>query len=332
MTINFSLFLLIEVILFFFSTMTNNATPNSDSSPIGQQDISLTPEEWTNFTFDHFSDITKTTGRIREELDKLSQGTNGKPNEKAKLIAPITNWFVELEKMMTDLSKYVFGMSDNQIRMNKRIESLEATIAVNVATGDLVSDIERSASYKDLCNETMLASLASKVPNLDLGVKVDAESDISITEKVRTKLTSTLTPKVLSDVVITPLAKETLEKDNKFTVPVLLKAKTKQGKVALDKALRAKGLDLNFHWPKQLFPIIKSLREKYKAFKNDDIDLTSKQILIRPSVTGKSIMVSYRAGMGTNWTFLESFKTPATKEMLENTKFLQPFSSKYIEM
>ncbi len=312
--------------------MTNNATPNSDSSPNGQRDISLTPAEWNNFTFDHFSNISKTTGKIKDELDKLSQGTNGKPNEKAKLIAPLTSWFNELENMMTDLSKFVFGMKDNQNRMNKRIESLEATIAVNVATGDLVSDIERSASYKDLCNETMHASLASKVPNLDLGVHVDRESDISLTEKVRTKLTSTLTPKVLSDVVITPLARETVDKDDKFTVPVLLKAKTKHGKVALDKALRAKGFDVNFHWPKQLFPIIKSLREKYKNVKVDDIDLTSKQILIRPSVTGKSIMVSYRAGMGTNWTFLESFKTPATKEMLDNTKFLQPFSSKYIEM
>ena len=51
----------------------------------------------------------------------------------------------------------------------------------------------------------------------------------------------------MSDVVINPLAKETVEKDDKFTVPVLLKAKTKQGKVALDNALMAKGLDVNFH-------------------------------------------------------------------------------------
>ena len=186
--------------------------------------------------------------------------------------------------------------------------------------------------YKDLCNETMLASLSSKVPNLDLGVHIDRDSDISMIETVKTKLSSTLTPKVLSDVVITPLAKETFEKNEKFIVPVLLKSRTKQGKAALDKALKTKGLDVNFHWPKQLFPIIKSLREKYQNVKSEDIDLTSKQILIRPSATGKSIMVSYRTRIGTNWTFLESFKTPAPQAMLENTKFLQPFSSKYIQM
>jgi hypothetical protein len=312
--------------------MTNNVTPNSNSSLEGQRENSTTPADWNNFTFDHFSKITETTGKIREELDKLSQCNNGKPSEKAKIIAPITNWFIELESKMNDLSKFVFGLSNNQKTLIERIEKLEATVAINVASGDLVSDIERSAGYKDLCNETMLASLSSKVPNLDLGAHIDRDSDISLIETVKTKLSSTLTPKVLSDVVITPLAKETFEKNDKFIVPVLLKSKTKQGKVALDKALKTKGLDVNFHWPKQLFPIIKSLREKYQNVKSEDIDLTSKQILIRPSATGKSIMVSYRTRLGTNWTFLESFKTPAPQAMLENTKFLQPFSSKYIQM
>ena len=312
--------------------MTNNITPNSNSSLEGQRENSTTPADWNNFTFDHFSKITETTGKIREELDKLSQCNSGKPSEKAKIIAPITNWFIELESKMNDLSKFVFGLSNNQKTLIERIEKLEATVAINVASGDLVSDIERSAGYKDLCNETMLASLSSKVPNLDLGVHIDRDSDISMIETVKTKLSSTLTPKVLSDVVITPLAKETFEKNEKFIVPVLLKSKTKQGKAALDKALKTKGLDVNFHWPKQLFPIIKSLREKYQNVKSEDIDLTSKQILIRPSATGKSIMVSYRTRMGTNWTFLESFKTPAPQAMLENTKFLQPFSSKYIQM
>ena len=312
--------------------MTNNITPNSNSSPEGQRENSTTPPDWNNFTFDHFAKITETTGKIREELDKLSQCNSGKPSEKAKIIAPITNWFIELESKMNDLSKFVFGLSNNQKTLIERIEKLEATVAINVASGDLVSDIERSAGYKDLCNETMLASLSSKVPNLDLGVHIDRNSDISMIETVKTKLSSTLTPKVLSDVVITPLAKETFEKNEKFIVPVLLKSKTKQGKAALDKALKTKGLDVNFHWPKQLFPIIKSLREKYQNVKSEDIDLTSKQILIRPSATGKSIMVSYRTRMGTNWAFLESFKTPAPQAMLENTKFLQPFSSKYIQM
>ena len=314
--------------------MTNKFTPNPSSSLEGQQENSTTPADWNNFTFDHFSKITETTGKIREELDKLSQCNSGKPSEKAKIIAPITNWFIELESKMNDLSKFVFGLSNNQKTLIERIEKLEATVAINVASGDLVYDIERSAGYKDLCNETMLASLSSKVPNLDLGVHIDRDSDISLIEMVNSKLSSrsTLTPKVLSDVVITPLAKETFEKNEKFIVPVLLKSKTKQGKAALDKALKTKVLDVNFHWPKQLFPIIKSLREKYKDFKSEDMDLTSKQILIRPSATGKSIMVSYRNGLGTNWTFLESFKTPAPQAMLENTKFLQPFSSKYIQM
>ena len=74
------------------------------------------------------------------------------------------------------------------------------------------------------------------------------------------------------------------------------------------------------------------LKRKVKIVKCDDIDLTSKQILIMPSVTGKFIMVSYSAGMRTNWTFLQSFKTPVTKEIFNNTKFLQPFSGKYIVM
>ena len=58
---------------------------------------------------------------------------------------------------MTDLSKYIFGMSDNQIRMTKRIENHEAIIAVNVATGDLISDIERKSAN----SSSLIASIHS---------------------------------------------------------------------------------------------------------------------------------------------------------------------------
>ena len=96
--------------------MTNNVTSNSNSSLEGQRENSTTPADWNNFTFDHFSKITETTGKIREELDKLSQCNSGKPSEKAKIIAPITNWFLELETKMNDLSKYVFNLSATKKR------------------------------------------------------------------------------------------------------------------------------------------------------------------------------------------------------------------------
>ena len=106
-------------------------------------------------------------------------------------------------------------MASSNLELKERLDKLEATIASNVATGDLVSDIEKSAKYKDFCNETMNCNLLTKVPNLDLGSSVDGKGT-PILDVIKQKLNNTLPANTLKDITITPLAKETVEKSGKF--------------------------------------------------------------------------------------------------------------------
>lgn len=284
----------------------------------------------SGLTFDKFIEITDITKKIAEELDLQCTTAEGNRNAKDKFISPIKNWLSELESKLTDVAKLTFSMASSNLELKERLDKLEATIASNVATGDLVSDIEKSAKYKDFCNETMNCNLLTKVPNLDLGSSVDGKGT-PILDVIKQKLNNTLPANTLKDITITPLAKETVEKSGKFVVPVLFKANSKAEKDALEKVLR-NHFDTNFHWPKMLFPIVKDIRNQLSVTKNEKIDLTNKQILIRPSSTGRSLTVSYREGFNSKWQLLESIKTPAPKSFLDNTKFTQPCVSKFTDL
>ena len=284
----------------------------------------------SGLTFDKFIEITDITKKIAVELDLQCTNAKGNKNDKDKFISPIKSWLSELESKLTDVAKLTFSMASSNAALKERMDKLEATISSNVATGDLVSDIERSAKYKDLCNETMNSNLLIKVPNLDLGSSLNSEESPLI-DTIKKKLTDTLPVNSLKDIVITPLAKETVEKNGKFVVPVLLKAKTKIERDSLDKKLK-NHFDTNFHWPKLLFPMVKSIRSQLLEFKDDKMDLTNKQIMIRPSSTGRSLTISLREGFKNKWQLLESVKTPAPQTLLDDTKFTQPCRSKFLEL
>ena len=320
------------------SAANNNLTPplpgpsfeRVRTNSVKRKKTSESGIDCSGLTFDKFIEITDITKKIADELDLQCINTKGNRNDKDKFISPIKNWLYELESKLTDVAKLTFSMASSNVVLKERLDKLEATIASNVATGDLVSDIEKSAKYKDFCNETMNSNLLIKVPNLDLGSSVNSE-ETPILDSIKKKLANTLPENALKDIVITSLAKETVEKDGKFVVPVLLKAKTKTERDSLDKIIK-NHYDTNFHWPKMLFPIVKSIRSQMLELKNEKIDLTNKQIMIRPSSTGRSLTISFRDGFRTKWQLLESIKTPAPKSLLENTKFTQPCSSKFTEL
>ncbi len=284
----------------------------------------------SGLTFDKFLEITDITKKIADELDLQCITAKGNKNDKDKFISPIKSWLSELESKLTDVARLTFSMAASNAVMKERLDKIEATIACNVATGDLVSDIERSAKYKDFCDETMNSNLLIKVPNLELGASENGE-ELPILDTIKKKLANTLPENSLKDIIITPLAKKTIEKDGKFVIPILLKAKTKTERDSLDKKLK-NHFDTNFHWPKPLFPIVKSIRSQMLELKNEKIDLTNKQIMIRPSSTGRSLTISFRDGFRTKWQLLESVKTPAPKFLLDNTKFTQPCNSKFLEL
>lgn len=292
-----------------------------------------------DLSFDLFTDLTSTMTQIRADLDKQTWNKNNTKADRDKFLTPISNGLDILEKRLSDIGNFCFSMAKSQDKLVEekngliaRIEKLESTISVNVASGDLVSEIDKSATYKDLCNQTMNANLLSKIPNLDLGVAVNEPRE-ALVETIKKKLNETLPPNTLDNVVITPLAKETrIDNEGKNIIPVLFKSKDKDNRSALEKALRDRNFNINFHWPKDLVPIIKKIRGKVANIENNELNLKNKQILVRPSFTGKSLSISYRDGFNKPWALLEFVKTPATNEMLKNTSFVQPCTSKYFKL
>ena len=297
-------------------------------------------ENSQDLSFDLFTDLTSTMTQIRADLDKQTWNKNNTTKaDKDKFLTPISNGLDILEKRLSDIGNFCFSMAKSHDKLVEekngliaRMEKLESTISVNVASGDLVSEIDKSATYKDLCNQTMNSNLLSKIPNLDLGVAVSVPRE-ALVETIKKKLNETLPPNTLDNVVITPLAKETrIDNEGKNIIPVLFKSKDKENRSALEKALKNRNFNINFHWPKELVPIIKKIRVKVANIENNELNLKNKQILVRPSFTGKSLSISYREDFNKSWELLEFVKTPATNEMLKNTSFIQPCTSKYFKL
>ena len=281
-----------------------------------------------DLSFDLFSELTTTISKIRIDLEKQTLNKNGIKNDKDKFLTPISNGLDTIENRLSDIARFCFNLSSSHSTLLTRVEKLESTISVNVASGDLVSDIEKSATYKDLCNQTMNSNLLSKIPNLDMGTPTKLDRPEMI-DSIKSKLYETLPPNSLKDVIITPLSKETHDKEGKNIIPVLLKSKDKDTRFKLDKVIKDNNFALNYHWPKDLVPYIRQIRTKVSKIANDNLNLANKQILVRPSITGKSLYISYRDDFNKPWITLESVKTPATSSMLKNTKFTQPCVSKF---
>ena len=310
-------------------------TPSVDPSQSRPRSASFKrPRSDDNFiekTFDHFSAITGVMNVIKADLDKQSTSKNGSKNEKDKFLTPISNAFSELESKLTDLAGVVFELSKDHDNLKNSVFEIQNTIKSNKVSGDLVSSSEQSATYRNLCNEIAKSNVTSKVQKLDLGcAKTGTHSEM--TEAVKSKLKEYQPLIPLKDVVITPLAKATVIENDKHLIPVLFKCKDRDHKFNLDTTLKANDLNPGFHWPKEMVPIVKDMRKKLGEVKNSELDLSNKQIMIRPTFSGKTLNISYRSKIGDQWTLLENVKVPAPKLFLEKTGFTQPCVSKYFKI
>ena len=96
-----------------------------------------------DISFDLFTALTESMRGISTEIEKQRLSKN---NTKSYL-PPISKGLNLLENRMSDVAKFCFSLAnshDKLIEENKsmlaRIDKLENTISVNVASGDLVSD------------------------------------------------------------------------------------------------------------------------------------------------------------------------------------------------
>ena len=294
--------------------------------------LSSDSQTFEHQSFDHFASLSLSMATIYKELEGFTVTKNGKEKENAKIIGAMNRGLGEIETKLSDLAKFTFELAKDHDKVDERLCKLESTIKVNVASGDIVSNIENSAAYQKVCVETMNSNLISKIHDFDLGNETKGTHS-SLIDTIKNRFEECHPSLPLEGVIITPLAKATVCKEGgKHIIPILLKSKSYDDRVKLDKELRTLNVNPSFHWPKDLVPAIKKIRSQLKAFKNDDVDLNNKQVCIRPTSTGKSLRISYRQTFNDSWTLLDNVKTPAPNPLILNTKFQQPCFSKFFKL
>ena len=301
-----------------------NNSPNRNKSSLepGYQNLSL--EYWLI--------VTNSMKELKGKIEKL--GKDNSLGEDKNFLSPIIKGFSVLEKSLTDLAEVSFTMARDVDSVCGRVDKLENIIKGNKASGDIVSKVEKSAAYNDSCKEVKNTELQAKVFNIDLGDKTSG--NFNIVSKVKAKLG--ISSGNLGNVIIIPLRKESYESkiSNELTiqtVPILFKAKSKDDKIKLDNLLREKSLKSSFHWPKDMIKPVKSIHAQMTNYKEGGIDLTNKQILIRPNFEcGKFLIISTRPNTGGKWTKFISVKTPADSELVKKFKDSQPCHSAYFTL
>ena len=216
-------------------------------------------------------------------------------------------------------------------------ENTQAMVHHNVVCGNIADKVESTAKYGKVVKDVQEGQVTSKV--LEMNFEKELTSKEAIVQKAKTLLSKNKHMKASMNKVakIIPLGKKTtLTKGDKpfYTIPVLLKSKTRDDKADLDFNLKKSKFKTAFHWPGQIVKPINDLRDLYSKHKDDNINLTDKYIMLRPNYeTGRSVNVYYREKTkDAKFKYLESIRTPAEYELCRQLGINQPCVSKYVTL
>jgi hypothetical protein len=216
----------------------------------------------------------------------------------------------------------------------ERIERVENVIERSKSTGGIITDqVERSAAYEKDCLELASANLTTKIFGVDLEAKQDDQDKIVTQAKLVMSNKSNGVRDMITKVRVVALGKVSSFRDNINTCPILCKSSSKANKAKLDKELKNAGFSVAYHWPKNAIDNINKIRAQLIKHKTTELDLTDKQIMIRPSQeTGRNLFISYRAVGEKEWTLLERVRTPVEKKLLEKYSAKQLCTSKFFTL
>jgi hypothetical protein len=227
------------------------------------------------------------------------------------------------EKIFDSLANDNFNLAHTVDSLLGSVNETSSVIKANTASGNIANSIESSAEYKDLVNDTKNSLNEFKLLDLNMGEKIDDHS------KLKSKAYEVLNaiPDVkdlLSHASVIPLGKSTTVRNGLNTVAILIKTKSKPIKEKLEKATKAANLKPAFHWPKRIFDNVTKIRAQVLKFKDDKIDMSQHQVMIRPNESGKSLSIYYRSNIQKGkWSILEVVKTPADDSLLKTFKTTQ---------
>ena len=268
-----------------------------------------------NLAWEYWDALNNTMTKINADLSQHCSTINGKETTNAKFLNPIKKGFKTLESNLNDVSCLLFSLTKELDTLSNKVNNVESIVNKNRATGDLVSKIQDSAAYKNICSDLQNSDLQTKIYNFDLGKQVEGHREVS--QAVRTSLSNSTLSDSTKKASVTILSKSTKFVNGKHAVPILLKCNSKIDQISLEKNVRDKGYNTAFHWPKELIEPVKKIREQLVSYKSevDNIDMTKCHILIRPNFeTGKSLQILYRLSDQTTdrrWKTWFSCPTPA---------------------
>ncbi len=247
---------------------------------------------------------------------------------------PLFALFNSLKQVLNSSSALQFDMAKELDSLKQKDACHEEVLSKNRAGGNLVNSVEKSAAYDKACDELKNSGNLVKVLNLDFGTEVKTSTEIS--KKAREILNNIGSIKNdIDSVQIISLGKETKVHNNKHTVPILIKSKTRDTRDRIEKAVKNEGYSSPFHWPKSMVDQISKIREQVKRYKDEKIDLNNRFIMIRPSLeTGKRINIYYGEEIDgkKKWNLLESVKTPVNDALLKQFKGEQICKSRFFTL
>ena len=272
------------------------------------------------------------------------------------LLDPILDGLDKADDYLNKLSQSHFGLMDKCVelekglkscvdrldsndkgakkeKVNQRVAKIEDTIAKNIATKNLSPNFESSGVYTKLCDDTADSNRIVKISALDIGESLSGAKMAAKVREVIEKETPGLSLSEITNIV--SLKKHTTpDEDGKHTVPVLLYTKDKDAKYEVENKIKAGNIrDPAYHWPPGLVKNIKEIRKQLKTLDDENLGcFKDRQIRIRPSKTGKSLIITYRDTFDDEWEFLETVKTPAPAKMLVEAKGKQPCTSNYFKL
>ena len=282
------------------------------------------PHPLENLTFDEVEKNKEIFANARNEIRKLSHGPNNGLTKDGKLLLPVQKSLDACEQGYSQLSDVCFKLVKEVVRLAKIVEA-------NEFAGSMITSAEEAPVHINMCKEAKEANYICKIPNLPMGEPIKGTT-AHMVNKIRARLHRAYVD--LRGVSIIPLANETEKtRNNLHVVPVLLKCddESRQHRNWLERRLKDARFHTSFHWPEGLIDNVKLIREQMKDYKDANIEVEP-QLMIRPSSTGKSLVISHRRNFNSKWKFITTVKTPASKELLNETGLEQPAKSKFFDL
>ena len=179
-----------------------------------------------------------------------------------------------------------------------------------------INEIKLKNATNDRHKDMLLCDRTSRIHNLPMRAS-NARNDMI--DDINNHFTGNETIKsALHDATITPLARDLNDNGIK---PIAIHFKSTDAKRDFEEHVKKKytgPVRTSAHWPKDLAPKIKQMRENLNTYKcpEKNIDLTDSHILIRPTRNCREISVKYRKATHTQakWINLCKFQTPLKDE------------------